>query len=62
MYLFAEEDFLARKADLKKLRMIYHSSLRVDHKEDGSMKFLSQDLLKIQLRSLRTLYYEEIES
>lgn len=59
MFLFAEEDYLAKIALLKGIRMLYCPWLYVRHKEDGSVGLLNKDLLKIQLESLRCLYFGE---
>ena len=41
MFLFAEESYLALKAEQLKVRICYNPHVCVLHKEDGSMQFLS---------------------
>ena len=57
MFLFAEEEHLARLAESKGVSMYYLSNVEVLHKEDGSMWFLNEDLHKMQKKSYIT-YYE----
>lgn len=56
MFLFREEDELARKAKSQQIRMIFDPSIRVLHKEDGSVHFISDGVAGHTIDSLRTYF------
>lgn len=57
MFLFAEEDHLARLARSNGFAMEYNRNILVHHKEDGSMGFLNEKQMDITRKSYLT-YYE----
>lgn len=56
IFLFAEEEYLALKAFQKNIRMYYLKELTVFHHEDGSMQFLSQKIIELERKALKTVY------
>lgn len=56
MFLFAEEDHLARLALNKGYEMEYNKKILVHHKEDGSMGFLNERQMDITRKSYMTFY------
>lgn len=56
MFLFREEDYLARLARGLHIRMIYYPLIRVLHKEDGSVRFISGSVRKHTVDSLRQYF------
>ena len=57
MFLFYEEEYLARRAYLKKLPIYYTSDIQIKHKEDGSMKIANINQRKEAHKSI--IYYYE---
>lgn len=57
MFLFAEEDHLARLAKTNGIEVEYNKCIKVYHKEDGSVGFLNQSQFDITKNSFIT-YYE----
>ena len=57
MFLFAEENVLADKAQRAGLKIIYSDAIDILHKEDGSMKFIGQTVSKELVKS--NIYYYE---
>lgn len=56
MFLFREEDHLARRAKELGIPMHYVPSVRVLHHEDGSVRFLSEQTKRFALDSLRVYF------
>ncbi len=56
MFLFREEDHLARRARGLGIPMLYAPSIRVLHHEDGSVRFLSTETRRYALDSLRIYF------
>lgn len=56
MFLFREEDYLARLAKGLGIRMIYDPRIQVLHKEDGSMRYALPDVRKHTVESLRVYF------
>lgn len=56
MFLFREEDHLARLARKLRIPMVYFPRIAVTHREDGSMKFLGGNLKKYTVDSLRVYF------
>ncbi len=56
MFLFREEDHLARRAKRLGIPMVYRPDIRVRHHEDGSVRFLDQKVQRIALDSLRVYF------
>lgn len=56
MFLFREEDYLARLAKGLGIRMIYDPRIRVLHKEDGSMRFALSHVGEHTVASLRVYF------
>lgn len=56
MFLFREEDYLARLAKRLHIKMIYYPRIRVLHKEDGSVRFISGSVRKHTVDSLRQYF------
>lgn len=56
MFLFREEDHLARRAKELGIPMRYTPSIRVLHHEDGSVRFLSEQTQRFALDSLRVYF------
>lgn len=57
MFLFAEESVLASRAEKTHLKTIYSNSIKVLHKEDGSMKLCGIAVNK-ELAKANIYYYE----
>jgi GT2 family glycosyltransferase len=57
MFLFVEEEHLARLANSKGVKMYYYQDAQVLHKEDGSVSLLNKNLNKILFESY-IIYYE----
>jgi GT2 family glycosyltransferase len=56
MFLFREEDHLARLAKRLNVKMIYYPGIRVLHKEDGSVKFIDSSVRTHTVASLRRYF------
>lgn len=56
MFLFREEDYLARSAKKLGIKMIYEPAISVRHKEDGSVSFIAENVREHTLASLRRYF------
>lgn len=56
MFLFREEDHLARRAKKQGISMRYAPAIQVLHHEDGSVRFLSEQTKRFALDSLRVYF------
>jgi GT2 family glycosyltransferase len=56
MFLFREEDYLARLAKNAGAEMIYCPAISVIHKEDGSVRFVSGSVRRRTVESLRRYF------
>jgi len=56
MFLFREEDYIARRAKSLGIKMIYYPFISVLHKEDGSVKFVDGSVRAHTIDSLREYF------
>lgn len=57
MFLFSEEDHLAKLVKSKGLRQLYNPLIKIFHKEDGSVGTISSNVMELTRASYVT-YYE----
>lgn len=58
MFLFVEEDHLARLCRIRGVRVCYNSEIVIKHMEDGSTGVLAKDEIKEKIRQSYLTYYE----
>lgn len=56
MFLFCEEEQLAQLAGKHRIKTVYLPAIKIVHKENGSMSFLSESTFELTRKSFMILY------
>lgn len=60
MFLYAEEDHLAKRALINQIPIYYNSKIQIYHKEDGSTGMEQLNIMELTRKSFITYYSERI--